>query len=235
MFPLKDSIELSRLQAVTCTIILLNIVVFAWESVLSRTQFETFIYAFGLVPVEFLHDYWRESARIISSMFVHGDFLHLVGNMWFLWIFGDAVEERFGRANFLFLYVICGAIAAVLQLLTTPLSTVPIVGASGAISGVLGAYMVSFPRATVSTVLLAGFFSRIIELPAVFYFSIWFLVQFIAGLVSLFHSNTDGQTIAFWAHVFGFVAGILHAKLLQSIRSSNGSGSINSKTDFFRA
>lgn len=142
---------------------------------------------------------------LVTSMFMHGGWLHLIGNMWFLWIFGDNVENEIGRVKFLIFYLVCGLAAAATQIATDPQSLVPMVGASGAIGGIMGAYIVLHPRARVKSLLFLLFFITVIEVPAVLILGIWFLSQVLSGLPQLGSASEGG--VAFWAHIGGFVAG----------------------------
>jgi len=140
----------------------------------------------------------------VTSMFMHGGWLHLIGNMWFLWIFGNNVEDSMGHARFLIFYLLCGLAAVALQVISQPDSGVPMVGASGAIGGVMGAYIVLYPRVRVHMLVIFGIFIRTIIVPASFMLGYWFLLQLVGGAVSL---GRDGGGVAFWAHVGGFAAG----------------------------
>jgi membrane associated rhomboid family serine protease len=137
-------------------------------------------------------------------MFMHGGWMHLIGNMWFLWIFGNNVEDSMGHARFLIFYLLCGAAAAAAQTLTDPDSIIPMVGASGAIGGVMGAYVLLYPRVNVHMLIFLGFYATTIAVPAVFMLGYWFVLQLISGAASI---GAEGGGVAFWAHVGGFVAG----------------------------
>jgi membrane associated rhomboid family serine protease len=150
-------------------------------------------------------------------MFLHGGFLHVAGNMLYLWIFGDNVEDRMGHGRFLVFYLLCGVAAALAQTITMPDSVVPMVGASGAIAGVMGAYFVLYPRSRIVTLLPFFFFFQVIEVPAILFLGIWFVMQFLSGVGSIVSTIGRGGTggIAFWAHVAGFVAGITGVALFR--------------------
>jgi membrane associated rhomboid family serine protease len=143
---------------------------------------------------------------LLSSMFLHGGWFHLIGNMWFLWIFGDNVEDRLGRFRFVGFYLLCGLAAAGAQILSNPGSAVPMVGASGAIGGVMGAYALLFPRAHVKLLIVIVFYVTVVSVPAIFMLGYWFLLQLLGGLPTI--ADVDGG-VAFWAHVGGFLAGLL--------------------------
>jgi membrane associated rhomboid family serine protease len=161
----------------------------------------------GLVCVT---DPGRQVSHLFTSMFMHGSWLHLLGNMWFLWIFGNNVEDSMGRLRFIFFYLLTGLTAAAGQIVTSPGSAIPMVGASGAISGVMGAYLMLYPRVRVFAIVPLGFFVTSLALPAWVMLGYWFLIQFVSGLVS-FGGEVGG--VAFWAHIGGFVAGVVLVKL----------------------
>ena len=203
MIPLRDVIPSRTTPVVTVTLIALNTLVFVYQFLLGSDAGQAFIFTFGLVPAQFS---W---ATVFSSMFLHGGLMHAGGNMLYLWIFGDNVEDRMGHGRYLAFYLLCGIAAALAQVWSTPGSPVPMVGASGAIAGVMGAYFVLYPRSRIVTLLPFIIFFQVVEVPAVFFLGVWFLMQFVNGLGSL--AITEGQMaggIAFWAHVAGFAAGL---------------------------
>jgi membrane associated rhomboid family serine protease len=157
-----------------------------------------------------LTDPGRQASHLFTSMFLHGGWLHLLGNMWFLWLFGNNVEDAMGRLRFLVYYLVCGLVAAGLQVMLNPSSGIPMVGASGAISGVMGGYLLLYPRVRVFTLVPIGFFVTSIALPAWVMLIYWLVLQFVGGLGSLVQ---EGGGVAFWAHVGGFVAGVVLIKL----------------------
>jgi membrane associated rhomboid family serine protease len=203
MIPLRDIIPSRTTPFVNVTLIGLNVLVFLYELSLGRAV-NAFTLYWGLVPAAFS---W---VTVFTSMFLHGGFLHVAGNMLYLWIFGDNVEDRMGHGRYLVFYLLCGTAAALAQTITVPDSVVPMVGASGAIAGVMGAYFVLYPRSRIVTLIPIFFFFQIIEVPAIFFLGIWFLMQFVSGVGSIVSTVDSGATggIAFWAHVAGFVAGI---------------------------
>jgi membrane associated rhomboid family serine protease len=154
-----------------------------------------------------------EASNILWSMFLHGSWMHLIGNMWFLWLFGNNIEDSMTRPRFVAFYLLCGLAAALLQVFVEPDSAIPMVGASGAISGVMGAYLVLFPRVRVFTMVPLGFFITSMALPAWAMLIYWFVLQFVGGLGSIVAERTGG--VAFWAHAGGFVAGIVLVKLFE--------------------
>jgi membrane associated rhomboid family serine protease len=203
MIPLRDVIPSRTRPGVTITLIVLNVLVFLLQSSLSDGAQEEFVYTFGLVPAYF------SFVTVFTSMFVHGGIAHIAGNLLFLWIFGDNVEDRLGHLRFLLFYLLCGFLAALSQLLLDPGSTVPMVGASGAIAGVMGAYLVLYPHSRV--LMLFPFPVFLFELPAVAFLGIWFFVQFLNGIGQLpvFQQDQISGGVAFWAHVAGFAAGVV--------------------------
>src|SRR5215208_3601166 len=196
MIPLRDVIPSRTTPVVTIAIIVVNALVFLYEFSLGADVNE-FIIAYGLIPAAFS---W---ATLLASMFLHGGFLHFAGNMLYLWIFGDNVEDRMGHGRFLTFYLLCGTAAALAQTIMSPDSVVPMVGASGAIAGVMGAYFVLYPKSRIVTLIPIFFFFQVIEVPAIFFLGIWFLMQFVSGVGSIVSSVGGGPSggIAFWAHV----------------------------------
>ena len=214
MIPLRDTIPSQTQPLTTLTLIALNAVIFLYELGLGQQAMEQFLLHYGFVPAVYFHvshvQPWNFPARFVpmlSSMFLHGGWMHLIGNMWTLWIFGDNVEDRLGKGRFLLYYVACGLIAAYVHYLTGPQSGIPVVGASGAIAGVMGGYFVLFPRARIVTILPIFIFIQIVTLPAVAFLAFWFFVQFLNGMVAT--AASFGGGVAWWAHVGGFLAGAL--------------------------
>jgi len=215
MFPLQDNIPSRRVPVVTYLLILANSVVFLFELSLSQQSLERLLYVFGVVPARFSNPAWGAQVGFtacsivpfFTSMFLHGGWLHIIANMWTLWIFGDNVEDRMGHLRFLIFYLLCGVLGSILHVLTNLDSPVPTIGASGAIAGVLGAYFLLFPLAGVLVVFPVFFWPLFFELPAVLYLGFWFLSQFFAGTLSLVATQNIGN-VAWWAHVGGFFAGM---------------------------
>jgi membrane associated rhomboid family serine protease len=201
MIPLRDIVPSRTTPIVTISLIVANVLVFLYELTLGRAVDDFMLY-FGLVPAAFS---W---VAVLTSMFLHGGLFHVAGNMLYLWIFGDNVEDRMGHGRFLVFYLLCGTAAALAQTITAPDSVVPMVGASGAIAGVMGAYFVLYPKSRIVTLVPIFFFFQIIEVPAIFFLGIWFVMQFLSGIGSIATATGGGGGIAFWAHVAGFVAGI---------------------------
>ena len=216
MFPLRDSIPSARRPVVNLLVIGVCAAVFLYEVMLGAGV-EAFVNAFGFVPARFFEpSAFNVGASwglltLLTSMFMHGGWLHLIGNMWFLWVFGDNVEDCLGHGRYVFFYLACGAAAALAQALISPSSVVPMVGASGAIAGVLGAYLVWYPWSRIHTFVFLGIFFTTAELPAPVFLIIWFVIQFFSGALSLASAGPTGGGVAFFAHIGGFVAGALLA------------------------
>ncbi len=200
MIPLRDVIPSRTTPYVTVTIIVVNALVFVFELRLPLTDRARFIEVYGIVPASV------ESLSVLTSMFLHGGWLHFLGNMLYLWIFGDNVEDRVGHGRFIVFYLTCGLAATLAQVVSNPTSVVPMVGASGAIAGVMGAYFVLFPRSRVLTLLPLFIFWKLIEVPAILFLGFWFLLQLLSGVGSV-GAGQDVSGIAFWAHIAGFATG----------------------------
>jgi membrane associated rhomboid family serine protease len=203
MIPLRDVIPSRTTPYITVTIILLNSLAWLFEISLGERQLTQFLYVYGVVPAAFA---WP---TLITSMFLHGSWSHVIGNMWYLWIFGDNVEDRLGHGRFIVFYLLCGMAAAFGQIVMDPYSQLPTIGASGAIAGVMGAYFVLYPHSRVLT-LIPWIFLQIIEVPAIILLGFWFLMQFIsAGAIAVTANTHGGGGVAFAAHVAGFIVGVL--------------------------
>jgi len=216
MFPVQDSVPSRTVPVVTRALILINALVFFFELALPQPTLEQLFYLFGMVPARFTHPDWAEWAGfpvdtwwpLLTHQFLHGGWLHIISNMWTLWIFGDNVEDRMGHGRFAVFYLVCGVVAGLTHMLSNPGSTVPSVGASGAIAGVLGAYLLLYPTARLVVLLPILFFPFFFEVPAVVYLGVWFISQLFSGTLALANPEQVGG-IAFWAHIGGFVAGML--------------------------
>jgi membrane associated rhomboid family serine protease len=203
VIPLRDVIPSRTTPLVTIGLIVVNAVVFLYQFSLGESG-QLFVETYGLVPAEFS---W---VSVFTSMFMHGGLLHFGSNMLFLWIFGDNVEDRMGHGRFVVFYLICGVAAALAQTLTDPSSPIPMVGASGAIAGVMGAYFVLYPRSRILTLVPIFFFIQLIEVPAILFLGLWFLMQFLQGVGSIAQATGEpGGGVAFWAHIAGFAAGLV--------------------------
>ncbi|MGH7818533.1 MAG: rhomboid family intramembrane serine protease [Candidatus Binatia bacterium] len=215
MIPIRDNVPSATFPFVTWTLIAVNVAVFGYEAQLGGAV-ERFFDEFGLVPVRF-HSSDDALARwlpVFTSMFLHGGLAHLVGNMLYLHIFGDNVEDRMGHGRFLGFYVFCGLVAALAQTLLFPTSRLPMVGASGAIAGVTGAYFVNFPTARVLTVVPIFFYVQVFYVPAIVFLLLWFVMQLAYGAAAIGVEGADAGGVAWWAHVGGFVAGMILGRLL---------------------
>ncbi len=205
-------------------LIALNSAVFLYQLSLGE-QLTDFVYAYGLIPFRFLHMVPRDPAELLtplSAMFLHGGWAHLLGNMLYLHIFGDNIEDRLGHGRYLLFYLACGVLSFLAQVAFQPHSMVPNVGASGAIAGLLGAYFLLFPRARVLTLLPLLFFFPLVEIPAFFFLGIWFLIQFLSGASTIGRTSALAGGVAWWAHIGGFLAGMLLLRLLQPRGSARG-------------
>jgi membrane associated rhomboid family serine protease len=219
MFPLRDSVESKTVPIVTWIIMGLNGLVFLFELSLGTSGLESFMSKYGVVPAALTSQPdVAEYGTIFSSMFLHAGWAHLIGNMWFLFIFGDNVEDRFGHFFYLVVYLIAGVCAAMTQTLIDPHSEIAMVGASGAISGVLGAYLVFYPSAKVEALLPLGYISRVVNVPAVVFLLLWFGVQLLPGIASLGSLGKEAGGVAFWAHVGGFLTGVFIAIVARAFR-----------------
>ena len=202
MIPLRDVIPSRTTPYITVTIIVLNAAAWFFELSVPDEVLPVFLQVYGVVPAHF------HALTLVTSMFLHGSWMHVIGNMWYLWIFGDNVEDRVGHCRFIAFYLLCGIVAAVGQIAMAPTSTLPTIGASGAIAGVMGAYIVLYPHSRVLTLIPLFVFWEVIELPAIFFLGVWFLMQlFSAGAIAA-TASTGGGGIAFMAHVAGFLCGV---------------------------
>jgi len=212
MIPLRDDVPTRSPPVFTIGFIVVCSLVFLWQISLGERGFETIVYGLGVVPAALLHnetlpaEYYLipPPLTLLTSMFLHGSWMHLIGNMLYLWIFGNNVEDSMGHARFVLFYVVCGVAAAFAQALLNPDSAIPMIGASGAISGVLGAYLLLHPRARVLVLVPLGFFTQLVYLPAMLVLGLWFVLQVVSS--ALADPGTGG--VAFAAHVGGFVAGM---------------------------
>jgi len=209
MFPLKDDIKSYNQPIVNVTLIIINILVFVYE--LHIPNLNVFLYNNAFIPdMLFEHyDIINSFKRILLSMFLHGGFMHIIGNMWFLWIFGDNVEDALGHMNYLLFYILGGIVASVIQGIISPYSTVPIIGASGAISAVIGAYLVLYPHAKILSLVFIFIFVTVIRIPAWFFIVFWFFIQYFNGIFSI---SMHSASVAWFAHIGGFLFGFIVIK-----------------------
>jgi membrane associated rhomboid family serine protease len=208
MIPLRDSQPSHSTPIVTLIIIIINVVVFLYEISLDHFSLNHFIAVWGVVPEHY------QFHTLITSMFLHGGWMHLIGNMWFLWIYGDNVEDVLGAAKYLVFYLVCGVCAAFAHIVTNPGSAIPTVGASGAIAGVMGAYLFKFPHSRILTLIPLFVFMTTVEIPAAIILIYWFIIQIFSGVGSIGFSEASEGGVAFLAHVGGFVAGAVLIKLV---------------------
>lgn len=212
MFPLRDSHHTYKFPLVTLLIIVANVLVFLAE--LTAFDPETFIASYALFPAKVDFGSYLTLTPFITSQFLHAGFLHIIGNMWFLRIFGDNIEEKFGSIRYLFIYLLSGVIGGLLQYIFSPNSEIPMLGASGAVAGVLGAYLVFFPHHKIETFVPVGLFFSRINIPASIMLIYWFVIQVFSGVGSVAVAQVGG--VAFWAHVGGFATGWLIAEISQN-------------------
>jgi rhomboid family protein len=209
MFPLRDTVRSRSFPLVNTTLIIVNLLIFLFEAMLAPGSFETFLTTFGLVPARLSLAHLGSLGTLLSSMFLHGSWFHVLSNMWVLFIFGDNVEDRLGRVRYLGFYLLAGVVAGLTQVYFAPASQIPTVGASGAIAGVLGAYLVLFPTGRVLTLILLVFIPWLVEIPAFVFLGLWFLTQLSSGLLAMGQLGAQFSGIAWWAHVGGFLFGLL--------------------------
>jgi len=227
VFPLRDNVPTSITPYITYGLIGANIGIFLYQLTLNQQQLQEFFYSAAVVPCQLSGNIvgrcpiptpqqLPEWMTLISSQFLHGGFLHIAGNMLFLWIFGNNVEDRLGHIKFLIFYLTCGVLAALSQWFFAPNSTIPSLGASGAIAGVMGAYILRYPQARVLTLVFLGFFVTTLQIPAVFFLGLWFVQQALYGIASLQVPSNIGMEsggVAYWAHAGGFVFGAILAPM----------------------
>jgi membrane associated rhomboid family serine protease len=210
MIPLRSSERVHSPTFVTGALIALNAVIFLYQNTLSYYRLDQFVNNWGIVPDD-LH-----LISLLTSMFLHGGWLHLLGNMLFLWVFGRNLEDLIGGGRFLVFYLVCGLVAGVVQVIANPYARVPTIGASGAIAGVMGAYLIKFPRSQIDTLVLLFIFFTRLAIPAPFYLLFWFALQFLNGFESIGERSYTGGGVAYFAHIGGFVAGMLLIRLFPS-------------------
>lgn len=210
MIPLRDLNPTHRWPVFTVGLIVLNAFVFLFEIMLPEGARNQLVYSYGIIPLRVMEDLNLATAvTFLTAMFLHGGFLHILSNMLYLYIFGDNVEDTLGHFFYIVFYLVCGMGASLAQILADPTSPIPSIGASGAIAGVLGAYVVFFPTARVQSLVLLGYFARLVELPALLVLGSWFVLQFFNGVLSLGVSQMGG--VAWFAHIGGFVIGLVIA------------------------
>lgn len=214
LIPLRDSVRSSRFPIVTILLIAVNFYIFWQQLMLSEQALDQFIQHFGLIPQQINRVLLRGGPLtgllpLVTAMFLHGGWLHLLGNMLYLWVFGDNIEDRMGRFRFLLFYLTVGVIGNLAHVWSDPGSQMPTIGASGAIAGILGAYFICYPQAKILTLIPIFIFITIQEIPAFFYLFFWFALQLISGFVV----STAAGGVAWWAHIGGFIAGAVLVKM----------------------
>lgn len=202
MIPLRDTQPSYTFPYVTVAIIVLNVLAFLYEFSMDPYELNFFIAHYGVIPTRF------QLTDVLTSIFLHGGWMHLIGNMWFLWIYGDNVEDILGHSQYLIFYLLCGLAATMVHVLFNWDSRVPTIGASGAIAGVMGAYVVKFPHSRITTLVPVFVFLTTMEIPAYLILLYWFVIQFFSGVGSVGHSHLSQGGVAWFAHVGGFLAGI---------------------------
>ncbi len=209
MIPLRDNACSRAFPAVNVSLIVINFIIFFKEITVSNQALNQLTFTYGLVPARVMAQLAAGGTLLslavpfITSMFLHANWLHIIGNMLFLWVFGNSIEDRIGHIPYLFFYLLVGVIGSVVYIIASPASQVPIIGASGAIAGIMGAYFISYPRAKVLTLIPLFFFITIVEIPAIWFLLFWFALQMFNG----FTASLTVDSVAWWAHIGGFVAG----------------------------
>jgi len=225
MIPLRDTIPSDSRPIATIGLIAVNLVLFFYELSLGR-ELDIFIMQYGAVPIKFIRAGYVDDVSWVSrffplftSMFLHGGWIHVLGNMLYLWIFGDNVEDRLGHGRFVVFYLLCGLAAALTQIYLSPSSRIPMVGASGAVAGVLGAYLLFFPSSRVLALVPIVFFLQVAEIPAFIFLLFWFFIQFLSGAAAINSSQYMTVGVAWWAHIGGIVSGMALGSLFRLIFS----------------
>lgn len=220
MIPLRNTVPSSSVPIVTIGLIAMNLLVFCYQVSLGR-ELNGFLVQYGAIPLRFILARHIEGVSIVeryaplfTSMFLHGGWIHVFGNMLYLWIFGGTAEDRLGHVRFVLLYILCGLGAALTQIYLDPSSRLPIIGASGAVAGVLGAYLWLFPHARIVALVPLMFFWQVVEVPAMFFLLVWFLMQLLSGAASVTATQALAGGVAWWAHIGGFVSGMILGVLL---------------------
>jgi len=207
MLPLYDTVRSRKFPLINLTLVLVNVLVFLYELQMDPLVLKEFIFTWGLIPARLISDpnsFWR---TIFSAMFLHGGWFHIINNMWVLLIFGDNVEASLGKIRYIIFYLLSGLAAGLMQTYILPTSTVPMIGASGAVAGVLGAYLILFPRSRIASLVPILFIFTIIEIPAMLFLIFWFVSQLYSGWLAIQGGGESG--IAWWAHIGGFAFGVL--------------------------
>ena len=218
MIPLRDSTRSRTFPVVTVTLIALNLLIYFRQSVLDQHGLIMFLSQYALIPAMFTESIQSQFVAglfhlpLITAIFLHGSWFHVISNMLYLWIFGDNIEDKLGRVRFLLLYLLTGISGNLAHIMTDPQSPLPVLGASGAVAGVLGAYILAFPRARITSLIFILFFITVRDIPAFYFLLFWFLLQIYNGIASL---GIMGTTVAWWAHIGGFITGMILLILLR--------------------
>lgn len=218
MIPLRDSTRSRTFPVVTVTLIALNLLIYFRQSVLGQHGLIMFLSQYALIPARFTESIQSQFVAglfhlpLVTAIFLHGSWFHVISNMLYLWIFGDNIEDRLGRVRFLLLYLLTGISGNLAHIMTDPQSPLPVLGASGAVAGVLGAYILAFPRARITSLIFILFFITVRDIPAFYFLLFWFLLQIYNGIASL---GIMGTTVAWWAHIGGFITGMILLILLK--------------------
>jgi membrane associated rhomboid family serine protease len=217
LIPLRDSARSRTFPVVNLTIIILNLVIYFKEVTVEPYRLNQIFYTYGLIPADVLNTIFTGAPltpvliNFITATFIHGGWVHVIGNMLFLWVFGDNVEDRLGHFKYLLFYLLAGIAGGVVHVITNPASTIPVVGASGAVAGVLGAYIIAFPRSRILALVPIIIIFTLMEIPAVIFIALWFFIQLFNGVASL---GGAANPVAWWAHVGGFLMGMLLIKMM---------------------
>lgn len=217
MIPLRDSAKSGTFPVVNLAIIVLNLLIYFKEVTIEPYRLNQIFYTYGLIPADVLNAVFTGGPltpvliNFITATFIHGGWVHVIGNMLFLWVFGDNVEDRLGHFKYLLFYLLAGIAGGLVHVITNPVSTVPVVGASGAVAGVLGAYIIAFPRSRILALVPIIIIFTLMEIPAVIFIALWFFIQLFNGVASL---GGTANPVAWWAHVGGFLMGMLLIKTM---------------------
>jgi membrane associated rhomboid family serine protease len=212
MIPLRDNTYSHSFPFVNVTIIVLNVLIFLYQLSLPEELLNLFFYNFGVIPAQVISQVTTGESLLItvtpfiSAIFLHGSWVHMLGNMLYLWIFGDNIEDRIGHLRYLLFYLLIGIISCIAHIISVPGSQIPIIGASGAIAGIMGAYFLTFPKARILTLVPVFFFITFIQVPAIIFLPIWFVIQIINGLST---AGMGADAVAWWAHIGGFISGLV--------------------------
>jgi membrane associated rhomboid family serine protease len=222
MIPLRDSTRSQTFPIVTVMLIIINLSIFLKQSLSPSLEMERYIINYAFIPVQFteriqdLSFFGLLYPPLVTSIFLHGSWFHVLFNMLYLWIFGDNIEDRLGHLRFLFFYLLAGIAANLIYYVTATTSPIPLIGASGAIAGVLGGYLITFPNAKITTLFFVFFFAFLRKIPAIFFLLFWFIIQILNGISN---AGVTGSSVAWWAHIGGFITGLILIPLITRRKS----------------